>query len=373
MSKTSIKEKVKIKLWTLAGGRCQYDGCNVPLWKDELTMAHMNRAYIAHIIADSEDGPRGHPERSELLKESIENLMLMCDAHHRMIDLDVSTYTEAKLIEMKRKHESRIEFLTSMLPNKQSHIVMYGSTIGVHNSPLNYQTVKNAMFPHNYPHEYCVELSLKNSAYKDFEIAYFREQAINLERLFQEHVARLKANSEIQHYSVFALAPQPLLIKLGTLFSDLYPMVVYQKHREPDTWAWLDEDITQTNYELVTPAQTGRNVCLKLELSATIQNDRIINVLGDDCAIWSIRIENPYNDYLKNKQQLIDFRNILRHTFDKIKAIHGQNTQLNIFPAMPVAAAVEMGRVWMPKADMAMSIYDQNKAKKGFFLTLIIK
>lgn len=30
--------------------------------------------------------------------------------------------------------------------------------------------------------------------------------------------------------------------------------------------------------------------------------------------------------------------------------------------AMPVACAIELGRVWMPKADMEMVLYDYNTA-----------
>ena len=33
---------------------------------------------------------------------------------------------------------------------------------------------------------------------------------------------------------------------------------------------------------------------------------------------------------------------------------------------MPVAAAIEFGRVWMPKADLPLLIYDQNSAVGGF-------
>ena len=49
-NRPTISDKIKIRLWILAGGRCQYEGCNVPLWRDDLTMAQMNGAYIAHII-----------------------------------------------------------------------------------------------------------------------------------------------------------------------------------------------------------------------------------------------------------------------------------------------------------------------------------
>ena len=51
---------------------------------------------------------------------------------------------------------------------------------------------------------------------------------------------------------------------------------------------------------------------------------------------------------------------------NKVKAQYGEKTPLHIFPAMPIAKAVELGRVWMPKADMPLFLYDQNTANSGF-------
>jgi type I restriction-modification system DNA methylase subunit len=42
MSVLHIPEKVKIRLWGQAAGRCQYEGCNKPLWLDSLTKAECN-------------------------------------------------------------------------------------------------------------------------------------------------------------------------------------------------------------------------------------------------------------------------------------------------------------------------------------------
>src|SRR5207249_1098708 len=109
MSISYIPEKVKIRLWGKAAGRCQYEGCNEPLYIDTLTQAEFNLAYIAHIIADSPDGPRGHPVLSEQLKCDLSNLMLLCDPHHRLIDKhDIAGHPVERLREMKALHETRV-------------------------------------------------------------------------------------------------------------------------------------------------------------------------------------------------------------------------------------------------------------------------
>ena len=67
MSVTNIPDKIKYLLWGKAGGRCEYRGCNTKLYIDSLTKVEFNEAYVAHIIADSQSGPRGDAVLSEKL------------------------------------------------------------------------------------------------------------------------------------------------------------------------------------------------------------------------------------------------------------------------------------------------------------------
>ena len=61
----------------------------------------------------------------------------------------------------------------------------------------------------------------------------------------------------------------------------------------------------------------------------------------------------------------------LKFGIDRIKAEHGEDAILHVFPAMPASLAVELGRVWMPKSDLAMTIYDNNRTA-GFIPTITI-
>ena len=54
-----------------------------------------------------------------------------------------------------------------------------------------------------------------------------------------------------------------------------------------------------------------------------------------------------------------------RRGWRSIKAAHGEQATINVFPAPLVAAAVEVGRVWMPKANLPFVIYDQNRRMGG--------
>lgn len=373
MSKTSIPEKIKTQLWTLSAGRCEYRGCNKPLWKDELSMANMNTAYIAHIVADSPDGARGDEERSPSLAKSFKNLMLMCDPHHRLIDReDVDGHPESLLIDMKEEHEKRIELLTSLSVSKKTHVILYGANIGNQGSPLNYESAFQAIIPDRFPTEsYGVQLGIKNSMIKDEEDLFWKLETRNLIQQFKEKIENLKMHSSINSFSVFGLAPQPLLIKFGALFNDLNNVQIFQRHREPETWKWQDQ-ADFDGFNLIMPNEFDGLPVLNISLSATITNDRIERVFESKISIWTITHDKPDNDFLKSRAILSMFRKICRHFFDKAKAKHGHDSKLSVFPAMPVSAAIEFGRLWMPKADMDLIIYDQNKQRNGFYKTIEI-
>ena len=99
MTRKKIKELTKLQLIANAGGRCQFPGCNKKLFIDGITLKEFNNSNIAHIIAASQDGARGN-EMSYEYSDKLENLMLMCLDHHKLIDDNPEEYTVEKLYEM---------------------------------------------------------------------------------------------------------------------------------------------------------------------------------------------------------------------------------------------------------------------------------
>jgi hypothetical protein len=88
-------------------------------------------------------------------------------------------------------------------------------------------------------------------------------------------------------------------------------------------------------------------------------------VLGADAAIWSLCADQPHNDILRRADDQATFRQELRRLYDRIKARHGGGILLHVFSALPASLAVEVGRVWMPKADLPLRLYDNNRLR-GF-------
>lgn len=374
MARATIPQKIQSALWARAGGRCEYRGCNESLVGDLIAGKEDGLyGFIAHIVADSPGGPRGDPVRSPVLAKKLENLMLMCARHHKLIDTDApAEHPEALLLEMKRAHESRIEINCGIDEERASHVVRFGATIGNQEALVSTPAIFSAMPPDRHPaSRQTIDLEMLNQAFRDDEPEYWELQRKNLVRLFGEKIAGRIERQEIRHLSVFALAPQPLLIELGRLLNDIVPVTVHQRHREPPTWAW-QRDRAPLDFTATEPSLDADGaIALKLAISATVNDERITRVLGADVAIWSLTIAEPGNDVVRQPEDLARFRTALRKLYDRIKARHGEGKVINVFPVLPASLAVEVGRVWMPKADLELLIYDQNR-ERGFIPTIRI-
>ena len=233
MSVSYIPESTKLRLWGKAAGRCQYEACCLPLWRDSVTQFEFNIAYVAHIIADKRDGPRGHPVLSEQMKADLSNLMLLCDEHHRLIDkIDVVGHPVERLQRMKAEHENRMELLTGIQPERQTEILLYGANIGMHSSPVSFEKAAAAVVPERYPlNAHGIALGMSSSEIRDHDREFWLMEEMHLKRRFAEQVKPRLQDGTAPHLSVFAVAPQPLLMLLGFLLSDIPAAEVFQLHR----------------------------------------------------------------------------------------------------------------------------------------------
>lgn len=357
-------------LWGRAAGRCEFGGCNQPLWKSPVTHEQVNLGQAAHIWSFSSDGPRGNAGIRKALLNDCSNLMLVCQACHKLIDEDTSgeRYDVSLLQRMKEEHERRIEIVTSIAPARSSQIIHFGGNVGAQASPLRWEMTAQALFPDRYPAtSKPIELGLANSAVRDHDATFWPMEANNLVRLFGTRIRERLQDRDLGHMSVFAFAAQPLLVLLGALLSDIPEVDVFQLHREPQpTWAWPAEDRPPQLPSLQEPTDTSGTPVLVLSISGTITHDRVCVPLMGPVSIWEVSVPTPNKDVIKTRSQLGAFRSLLRHALDRIKVAHGQGTRLHIFPAAPVSVAVELGRVRSPKAEMPWRLYDQNNAQGGF-------
>lgn len=373
MSKTKridASESTKRILYALSAGYCQYEGCGKRVINDRVKWRSLNVGQAAHNVAASPGGPRGDEVRSEELANDPENILLLCYDCHKRIDADVAAHPEHLLRAMKQAQEVRVELACGIPLDKNSHVLVYGSSVGTHPAVLDRTTTDPALLSRGrYPaSKETLEIQIRGDLKTERSPEFWTTERANLEDHYHTVVRPSLSRKGDPHVSVFAFAAQPLLVLLGTLLSDKFRVDVFQRHREPETsWTWPELDGSYESLALVLdrPESTDSSPALVISLSATITNERVVEAMEESCSIWHVRLEEPDQDCIRAPSDLVIWRKFLRKTLNEIKAAHGQGTPLHIFPAMPVSAAVTLGLVRQEKSDMTFCLYDALN-EKGF-------
>lgn len=357
-----VPRPVEKMLWARAAGRCECDGCNAPLYKSEVSQESVPVGQNAHIYAFNEGGARGGLDDKGKIHDP-SNLILVCYPCHRRIDGHLrERYTPELLRGWKHDHEARVARVTAIAPSRQSHRLHYGAPVGEQPAQFRPEETTAAMFPDRFPAEdHPISVGLTNSVLRDGSSRYWDIEVPHLSDAFEQKIRRRVHRADegaIRHLSVFALAPQPLLIGLGVLLGDIVPADVYQLRREPPGWGF-DLEVEPLELGVEEPNDTDGPPALVVGLSASVTRDRITKVLGSNASVWHVTVPGPHNDLIASREHLRAFRTVMRKVLNRIKKAHGQGTLLHVFPVMPVSTSVELGRVRMPKADMPWLIYDQ--------------
>ena len=329
-------------------------------------------AEAAHIIAASEDGPRGSEESADL-RIDYSNLMLLCQRCHKEIDDDPDRYPTELLRRWKQEHEKRIEVQTSY-PEEihKSTVVLFTVKIKDRIPRINHEAYRNAMFP-KYPVDEGIKIENQDFDRHGDE-SEWEAYARVIERKIRTRVEEGIDREAVKHFSVFAIGPMPLLMFLGRCIGDTIPADLYQSHRNikdtSKTWSWqTEEQETQTSYivNTIKVVENSENVAIILALSDTIEKDKYANFVDDTFSLYEITIENHSPHFLKNPKQLEHFSYEYRKLLNQVQTTHGHRCKIFILPAVPISIAVECGRVLLPTKDpevFACEYYDREGFRK---------
>jgi hypothetical protein len=370
-ARKAIPETTKLRLWVESAGRCEFKGCNTPVWHNGLTLSEGNFAEVAHIIGSSKDGPRG-TDQSEELQRNFDNLMLLCQRCHKEIDDHPESYPVELLRAWKQDHENRIEIQTSYPEDiHRSTVLVFSINIGERIVPINIESIRNAMFP-KFPTDFRgIKIEEKDfdrmgtpEQWKTFAEAKIKRKVL---RYLDEGIDDIK----IKHISLFGIAPMPLLMYLGRCIGDTVPTDIYQSHRNIEntskTWSWQEEVSAKNTYSVSCRQEgKGKIVFLILAISDSIERDKYENLISDTCSIYQISIPEPSPHFLKSKRQLEVFSYEYRKLLNQIQARHGKDCKIYILSAVPVSVAVESGRVILPTKDPEIYVCEYYGNKEGF-------
>ena len=363
-----ISEKTKLILYVIAGGWCEFEGCDNYLIKHPLTHDPGNFAQMAHIVAFKEEGPRGKSANRPKDINALENLMLLCQPCHHLVDKErPQDYPREKLEAFKRKHEERIYWQTKVREDYKTTVVQLKSLINGQMVDIPVSNVKAAVAPRyvSDPRGYIIDLT----GIEGSDESFYRSARATI----KSKVARLyDAGMEVeqtQHISLFALAPIPLLVYLGNRLSNKVAVDAYQRHRDTEDWLWKSSGETVGHiFRTVRAGSDANKVALLMSLSGSLSLEKLPPEIDNGFYVYEITLAKgtPSPTYLRLKEDLNNFREVYQHSLRFIEKEHHSLKEIHLFPAVPAPVAVHCGRELLPKVDPVLRVYDNDKKKGGF-------
>ena len=362
-----IKPTTERMLWGVSAGICEFAGCTNKLYSHHVTKEKVNFAEKAHIYAFSAGGKRPSLLRFSSKINDIDNLMLVCGKCHKLIDSEETDYTAEQLLVMKREHEQRIANVATIKPDLQSEIVIFNANIANRAIKISDYAAKSAIIPEHYPaRENPFNLSPELSLF-DNEDDYWTIMANHLERQWGQYEQIIRD----KHISLFAVAPQPILFKLGTLINRNYNVDVRQSQGSIDNWKWrCDKQTAMVETQIIDAEDLSAEPIITFELTAKLSIDEIRKEFGNGTIY---RITSPLcgSEIIKSWRDLraviVEYRNNL----NRIRESHSQEVNIKIVPIAPVSVSIEAGRQTM-KGDPKITVYDRNYITKKWVPTLTL-
>lgn len=373
-----IPQNVREILWAKTAGRCEMIGCNKLVYESAITHDCVKAGEVAHNIAASENGPRGnekpfwhHIDSSDDTNyNAIDNLLLLCPECHTEVDKNPQKYTVEILREMKWRHERRIRILTQITDDRECLLVSFVAPIAKRTFHLTQDDMAVSLSRSYYfsGQENRIDLSI-NSDIKDGEAV--KLQANILQGRFTTFV-KPRLEEQRRTVAVFALAPIPLLIYLGTLFPTGTRLLIFQKLRNStiSEWYWAPSCNISSVFSTVTPPKPNQKhlPCLVLEGTDYISDERIMSSIQeseDKVDIWRIQAKSPRYDLECNDGVLKEWNALILETMNKMRSIYGHHIPIRIFPAINNALAIETGIARLEKTDPEWIIYDNIETEQG--------
>ena len=356
-----IKPATERMLWGVSAGICEFGGCTNKLYSHHVTKEKVNLAEKAHIYAFSEGGKRPSLLRFSTKINDIDNLMLICERCHKLIDSEDTDYTAEQLLAMKKEHEQRIANVATIKPDLQSEIVIFNANIANRAIKISDYAAKSAIIPDHYPaREMPINLSPDLSLY-DSEDNYWSIMATHLERQWLQYEPTIR---DI-HISLFAVAPQPLLFKLGTLINRNNNVDVRQSQGSIDNWKWrCDKQTAKFETQTVEAEDSSAEPIITFELTAKLSKDELRKEFGKG-TIYRITSESCSPEIIKSWRDLRAVINEYRNTLNTIREVYGKDVKIKMVPIAPVSVSIEAGRQTM-KGDPQITIYDRNYISKAW-------
>jgi len=328
---------------------------------------------MAHIVgqAKSKKSARGFGPLPVGHRDTAENLMLICDDEHDELDRfgPRDAFPIEVLQNLKKIHEDNVRRVTGLDRSKTTTPVRMIGRLRGESTEVDRKTAATAILAqmriprYDWGYHDTVEIDLRHVAGEaDLDAGYYPAACAIIDQEIGGKLGDGMRSGEIEHLSVFAFARLPLLVYLGAKIGDNIPTDVYERHRNPETWLWPangnTHDFSVRSPEADPAATEG---VLIVNISGAIQRTELPEHL-QALPLFELTVEGstPQTGIIKHPETLAALDRAARLLFGQIENEgHKAIRRLHVFAAMPMSAAVTVGRVTNSATHPTLVMYDR--------------
>jgi hypothetical protein len=365
------------QVWADAGGCCMFKGCGDDLSVVPLYNKGARIAYLAHIIASDPDGPRGTEEESHVLSNHPENIMLMCDAHHRLIDTFApKTFDAPRLREMRREHTTRVRSYRAAMRYPEAQVMTLFADLG--NIPTHFPDsefmealLAEGFSMHSEVKRHLTYQNRDDRTTHDFWGNYLREMELPIRNMVQD-LGR-PGTSSTGALAVFPVHHSPTLVLAGRIVGEARKVLVFQRSRKRGSWQWNPDAAAHPAGTFKVAELTNTHVdevLLTVELTAHLDEralpDGLAKAVASGHMPWiRLTTDAPNGECIQRKEDLAQVVDVARSAInsiqDKMRA-----KRVHLVVVCPASAAFSIGQLMQAGHHATFILYDRPNGEQPF-------
>lgn len=371
IKRTKVPGPVRERIWGRSAARCVL----CAKWLvDETEYWHaIPTGQIAHNVA-AENGPKAPRGKSKLdskQRAAEENLLLLCGDCHRKVDSPdlVDKYTVEFLTEKKNEHERWVRDVTDFARLRPAIVIRMTGTVRGTRSPASKEQIGEALRGAGLTGMHA------DSRTGMFDITSFDEETDSwtwdaARKQIDVQIGKVRdavAAGDASVLAVFALAPIPMLIHLGSELDDKTETVLFRRDRSdgPDAWAWPEPAGEPATFVL-SPSEANRaaqDVVAFVDVTAEVAATRVPEHLESVPQVRLGVASGPSADAITSRMDLASFARTWRDLLSTVESRWPNAERLHILAAVPATVAVTMGRHRMRAVHPTFVLYQFQEHK----------
>ncbi|WP_427183786.1 SAVED domain-containing protein [Bordetella bronchialis] len=373
-----ISDSTAFRVWADAGARCMFHGCADDLGRIPLHTKAAKVGYLAHIVASDPRGPRGNIRESHALADDPENIMLMCDAHHRLIDsFAAADYEAPRLREMRARHVGFVRrHLNALAFPKVQGVTLLADLGGV---PTNFHEADAVEAVLSMGGNLLPQVSdqLRHTGRDDrgapgFWANYLHQHQLHITQFVNEFGgARHQPHAEL---AIFPIHHTPTLVLAGRIVGEAQRVRVYQHDRHRQTWQWDPAAVAQApgtfSVQYLGDFDGGKEILLTIELTAFLAETALPVGIADGVTtnvIPHVRltIPKPNNSCIQHPNDLAQFVQVARSA---ISRIHDEfrPVRVHLIVLAPASSVFAFGQLLQAGHHPTYLLYDRASGQDKF-------